>query len=450
MIATSASSDVGCEQNAAGSLRVRRDCHQTICGLQTAAHHGFVLGLPKLEVTWLTVRLMPHACLLGRSTHLPELTAAEIDDAISRGQITLLSIDTSIFSQYQNGLEHGLLQRLSQFEASDVDLVLSDVVVGEVYRHMVEAAVSGDKALKDAVKRSGAARNLDKAAREAIVAGVALGETPEQCVTRRWTDFQARTGYKLVVTADLVSAGDLFNAYFEVKPPFESKETKKFEFPDAMALQGLEAFAKHADKLMLVVSADGGWLNFCNQSAWLIHARELGAAMSLFQKVPSVVCAALSNQVADGKADQLHSAIENELMSFVEGMEIYPEASAAFSYEPEVEEKEYQSFEFRDGPVFKLIDHEEAEEVFVFETVVDVNISVSCSFSFQVRDEGEYISIGGAYATAEATQKMSLVVTIYGDPKAEFDVVEVEVLDHDKWVDFGYVEPDYGDDHDYD
>lgn len=381
---------------------------------------------------------------------MPELTAAEIDDAISRGQLSLLSIDTSIFSQYQNGLEHGLLQRLSQFEASDVDLVLSDVVVREVYRHMVEAAVSGDKALKEAVKLSGAARNLDKAAREAIVAGVALGETPEDCATRRWTDFQARTGYELVVTADLVSAGDLFSAYFEVKPPFENKETKKFEFPDAMALQGLEAFAKHAGKFMLVVSADGGWLDFCKQSTWLIHERELGAAMSLFQKVPSVVCAALSNQIADGKVGHLHSAIEKELMSFVDGMEIYPEANAAFSYEPEVEEKEYQSFEFRDGPAFKLIDHEEAEEVYVFETVVDVNISVSCSFLFRVRDEGEYILIGGAYATTETTQRMSLVITIYGDPKAEFDVIDVEVLEYDKRVDFGYVESDHGDDHDYD
>lgn len=381
---------------------------------------------------------------------MPELTVVEIEKAIRDGRLTLLSIDTSIFSQYQNGLEHGLLQRLAQFEASDVDLVLSDVVVREVHRHMVESAVSGDKALKDAVKLSGAARNLDKAAREAIVAGVVLGETPEQCTDRRWADFQARIGYKLAVTADLVSAGDLFSAYFEIKPPFENKETKKSEFPDAMALQGLEAFAKHADKLMLVVSADGGWLDFCKQSAWLVYERELGAAMSLFQKVPSVVCAALAKQIADEKAGHLLSAIENELMSFVDGMEIYPEASAGFYYEPAVEEKEYHGFEFRDGPTFTLIAYDEGEEIYVFETVVDVNIAASCSFSFQVRDEGEYISIGGAYATTEATQRMSLVVTICGDPSAEFDVVEVEVLDHDKWVDFGHVEPDYGEDHDYD
>jgi hypothetical protein len=147
---------------------------------------------------------------------MPELTVAEVEKAIRDGRLTLLSIDTSIFSQYQNGLEHGLLQRLAQFEASDVDLVLSDVVVREVRRHMAETMVSGDKALKDAVKLSGAARNLDKAAREAIVAGVVLGETPEQCMNRRWADFLARTGYKLAVTADLVSAGDLFSAYFEV------------------------------------------------------------------------------------------------------------------------------------------------------------------------------------------------------------------------------------------
>jgi hypothetical protein len=297
---------------------------------------------------------------------------------------------------------------------------------------------------------SGKARNLDDAARDAIVDGVALGETQEQCVNRRWTDFQARTGHKLAVTADLVSAGDLFTAYFEVKPPFEQKETKKFEFPDAMALQGLEAFAKQLGKLILVVSADGGWRDFCRQSAWLVYERELAVAMSLFQKVPSVVCAALAKQIMDGKVGHLHSAIENELMSFVDGMEIYPEASAAFSYEPEIEEKEYLGFEFRDGPKFKLIDQDEAEEIYVFETVVDVNISASCSFSFQVRDEGDYISIGGAYASTEAAQRMSLVVTICGDPSAEFDVVEVEVLDHDKWIDFGYVEPDYGEDHDYD
>lgn len=380
---------------------------------------------------------------------MPELTVVEIEQAINDERLRMLSLDTSIFSQYQNGLEHGLLQRLAQFEASDVDLVLSDVVVREVHRHMLEAVVSGDKALKDAVKLSGAARNLDKATREAIVASVVLGETPERSTNRRWVDFQDRTGYKLAVTADLVSAGELFSAYFEVKPPFEEKETKKFEFPDAMALQGLEAFAKNAGKLMLVVSADGGWIDFCKQSDWLVHERELGVAMSLFQKVPSVVCAALAKQIAEGKVGHLHSAIENELISFVDGMEIYPEASAAFSYEPEIEEKEYQGFEFRDDPTFKLIDHDEAEEIFVFETVVDVDISVSCGFSFQVRDEGEYISIGGAYATTEATQRMSLVVTICGDPKADFNVVEVEVLDHDRWVDFGYVEPDYGDEYDY-
>lgn len=380
---------------------------------------------------------------------MPELTVAEIEKAIRDSRLTVLSIDTSIFSQYQNGLEHGLLQRLAQFEASDVDLVLSDVVVREVHRHMVESAVSGDKALRDAVKLSGAARNLDKAAREAIVAGVVLGETPEQCTDRRWADFKAGTGYKLAVTADLVSAGDLFSAYFEIKPPFENKETKKFEFPDAMALHGLEAFAKHADKLMLVVSADGGWLEFCRQSAWLVYERELGAAMSLFQKVPSVVCAALANQLVDGKVGHLHSAIERELTDFVDGMDIDPEASASYYYEHYVEEREYLGFKFPDGPTLKLVDHDADERLFVFETVVDVDISVSCTFVFQIRDEGEYFTIGGTSATTTADQRTSLAITICGDPNAEFDVVEVEVINYDSSVDFGHVDPDYGDQPDY-
>lgn len=381
---------------------------------------------------------------------MPELSSDEVKQAIDDGRLTLLSIDTSIFDQYQNGLEHGLLQRLAQFEASDVDLVLSDVVLREVHRHMLDAVVSGDKELKNAVKKSGAARNLDTAARQAIVDGVTLGETPEQCVDRRLADFHARTGHKVAITADLVSAGDLFTAYFDVRPPFEHKDTKKFEFPDAMALQGLETFAEREGKLMLVVSADGGWRDFCTQSGWLVYERELGAAMALFQQVPSVVCAALAKQLIDDKAGHLHSAIEGELISFVDGMEIYPEASAAFHYDSDVEEKEYLGFEFRDGPTFKLVDQDAAEKIYVFETVLDVSISASCSFSLQVRDEGEYISIGGAYVTTEATQRMSLAITICGDPGAVFDVVEVEILDFENWVDFGNVEPDYGDDHDYD
>jgi hypothetical protein len=74
---------------------------------------------------------------------MPELSDAEAKQAIDDGRLALLSLDTSIFDQYQNGLEHGLLHRLAQFEASDVSLVLSDVVIREVHRHMLDAIVSG-------------------------------------------------------------------------------------------------------------------------------------------------------------------------------------------------------------------------------------------------------------------------------------------------------------------
>jgi hypothetical protein len=45
---------------------------------------------------------------------------------------------------------------------------------------------------------------------------------------------------------------------------------------------------------------------------------------------------------------------------------------------------------------------------------------------------------------------MSLAITICGDPSAEFEVVEVEVIDYDSSVDFGQVDPDYDDEPDYD
>lgn len=170
---------------------------------------------------------------------MPELTSEQVKQAIDDGNLTLLSLDTSIFDQYQNGLEHELLQRLAQFSGSGVNLILSDVIVREVRQHMVHAVSIGDKSLKDAIKKSGAARSLDTALRQEIMDGVTLQETPEACVNRRMASFQALTGHQIAITADLVTSGNLFLAYFDVKPPFENKDMKKYEFPDAMALQAL-------------------------------------------------------------------------------------------------------------------------------------------------------------------------------------------------------------------
>lgn len=376
---------------------------------------------------------------------MPKLSNDDIKKAIDDGRLTLLSLDTSIFEQYKNGLEYGLLHRLAQFSNSEINVVLSDVVIEEVRSHMLRAVIEGDALLSTAVKKGGAARNIVVAERQEFLDRLTKLESPEICVDRRLATFKRNTSYIVATTGNLVSIGTLFSAYFNVKPPFENAERKKHEFPDAMALQGLEAYAAQKKNLMLVVSADNGWEKFCDQSDWLVFERDLAKAMGYFQLVPSVVCSALAKRVADGTAPQLHSAIENELISFVEGMDIYANASAGYYYEDEIEEKTCLGYNYERGYNFILIDSDEDNDLYVFEATIETTISVSANFSFQIKDEGEYFTIGGAYATTESTQRMSIAITISGDPRGEFDVDEVEVLESDNSIDFGSVEPDFGD-----
>lgn len=69
-----------------------------------------------------------------------EWSADEIKRAISDNEISAITLDTSVFDGNGNRFEHGLLPRLAQFNTTDVSLVLSDVVAGEVCKHVTQAA----------------------------------------------------------------------------------------------------------------------------------------------------------------------------------------------------------------------------------------------------------------------------------------------------------------------
>ena len=380
---------------------------------------------------------------------MPKLTAEETEKAVIDNQLTLLSLDTNVFHRYKFGLEHGLLVRLAQFAASDVDLVLADIVLRETAAHMVSAVEAADQRLQKAIKDAGSARDLDKKVRTDLFEAIAKGEEPGACVKRRLNDFAERVGLVVAQSSKHVSIDRLVEDYFRHEVPFEAKEEKKREFPDAIALQSLEGYAKSKESMMLVVSQDAGWKAFCATSDWLVCEDELSEAMSRFQKLPSVVAAKFAARIVAGEADALFEEIEQELERFVEAMDVYVEASAGFYYEYYVEEQVFEGFDFRDPPRIVLIDHDEDEELFVFQTSVDVTVTIGCDFSFSVMDEGDEIPVGSHYVSKTDGLKFNLAITLRGDPEGEFYVLAVEVVEHRKYFDFGEVKPDY-DELDYD
>ena len=63
-----------------------------------------------------------------------------------------------------------------------------------------------------------------------------------------------------------VSHDEVIRRYFATEPPFSTKERKKSEFPDALALLSLERWATQNKSLVLLVSADGDWKKLVEQS----------------------------------------------------------------------------------------------------------------------------------------------------------------------------------------
>ena len=54
----------------------------------------------------------------------------------------------------------------------------------------------------------------------------------------------------------------LINDYFLVEPPFGVREVKKNEFPDALCLNSIYAWAVEEDQKVVLVSEDKGWAEY--------------------------------------------------------------------------------------------------------------------------------------------------------------------------------------------
>lgn len=74
----------------------------------------------------------------------------------------------------------------------------------------------------------------------------------------------------IVIDIDSNRLNEILDWYFTPNPPFNSKEDKKYEFPDAFALTSIEKYAKDNDIIVAVASADMGCLDFCVKSKFLI------------------------------------------------------------------------------------------------------------------------------------------------------------------------------------
>ena len=367
----------------------------------------------------------------------------------------LITIDTSVFDRNGLNLEGGMLAQMTQFKDGPTRLVLSEIVVREVSKHLVdkakEAANSLAGAIKGAVKQKVASEDTGKQLSEIVKSFPLENELVE---TRLNTFIEATRAN--VVSADSIDIKDLIKCYFSSLPPFEETGKKKNEFPDAIILLSLEKWAETNQKKILAISHDKGWANFASNTEWIDVEEDLAAALERFQEHAPDASEFIVQFVAgleSGERPDMKEEIDSFVGLFISSLSIDAKANSSYYFELEDSpDLEYNGLQFRksEGTHDVKVVHAEQNQI-VSKIGLSVPVKATANYLFEAHlSEGEYLDLGNACYTTEADLSAEILVTLRGDIlncDGNFEITDIEMNYVEGVVDFGEINPNFGDQH---
>lgn len=359
-------------------------------------------------------------------------------------------VDTSIFIANGLRLEKGLLGKLSQFKDSDIDYLLPDVIKGEVKSHLEikvkSAKASLDKAFNDAgdyLFFEGSELNDAKSILidSDEIEGIALSRVDK---------FIANSDALVLECGDYLSVSELLQQYFQNAAPFAETGKKKSEFPDAIVLLATEAWAEENSIRVLAVASDRDWKNYCEVSDNIDCTDNFADALSKFNKAtaPFAFLSLLLDKLGreDDDAANFVEKIHNNVESYFDGFAPDQEADSFYYWEPDGCHGWLNDFELADNN-FKIVDH--AEDYIVLEVSANITVDVEGEFSLSQYDsmDREHMYLGRVTASVTEEFTSEILITVCGDltgPLSDLDIQDIEVVNPITSVDFGTLEPDYG------
>lgn len=189
------------------------------------------------------------------------------------------TIDTNAIIHGGMNFEAGLLAQLDQFKDGPIQFVVSEIVVRETLKHL---SANTKKARDSARSALDCASQLGLLAPDTAKAAIDALADSRTIARSKVASFLESTGAE-TVPANLCAIDALLKSYFDPAPPFEATGDKKNEFPDALALLSLEAWAKVAGKTVLAASSDKGWQSFAEKSEHIFVEGDLARAMQIVQ-----------------------------------------------------------------------------------------------------------------------------------------------------------------------
>jgi PIN domain len=382
-------------------------------------------------------------------------TSIPMNSSIEQQQIrtdyAALTLDTCIFDQYGLELDKGLLKRLDQFQGDSFDLIMCDIVHSEIDKHLKQKARETQAQISKALKAANPHLGIGEAN---ILEVQKLLSSPavDEISKIRLENFIAATGTQIINAAEYVNVADLTDLYFSDEPPFEASGSKKNEFPDAIALLTLEAWAKRENKKILAVSTDRGWKDFAEKSDWIDVKDDLGKCIEAFQvkNAPSFVARALRLDLLNSTQSKYQIAIANAIAESMHGAGIEVEAQSSYYFESDDAYADYVTHDILNDACGKLkVSLVEGQDQCVVVSIsCEVHCKVHASFELQAWDsiDKEYIAMGSIDSSQSEWYHTDVLITLVGNVIEGLDAMEIdeiEVLETISHADFGQIEPDW-------
>lgn len=351
-----------------------------------------------------------------------------------------LTIDSQTVFHSGFRFESGLLAQLQQFKDGQTRFVLSRVVVRELLKHLTIKTEEAHQALLSSLKK---AKEYGLAAEEPELGGI----DPTTTARARLEAFIAETG-ATIVDYDAVAITEIMDRYFKATPPFASSGKKKNEFPDAVALLSLEAWAAANDKQILAATNDADWAAFAKASQHIDVVDDLADALAMLQSGIDEADKIISDllQEIDREGSALRGEFERLLDQATPGYVAYAEAESYHHVEPDQVDLVYKGFRFNGEPGDRAFEVVQArKDYLVAQVEITVLVRAEGTFTFSIWDsiDKEYVSLGASQAHTDAELEAFVLISFERDGGGPWEIVDVELLQDWDTIDFGYIEPDY-------
>lgn len=233
-------------------------------------------------------------------------------------------------------------------------------------------------------------------------------DSPADAAEGQIDEYIRTIGIEVVPATGAVDVtGELLRRYFAVEPPFEGKEKKKHEFPDAFALLSLEAFAKKRNKLLLCISPDQGWREFAVHSDALVCVPDLDEALSLFNQSGRHTADQIMTLWRAGSTPDLVGEIERAFEYRLDDVDFHADATSALEFEGESISAVMQWVDAKTASHPTVIATD--DETITFTVNVEALVAFEANFSFYVKDsiDRDYVPLGARHSRQKSNSASS-------------------------------------------